>query len=216
MEKPYPKINDAAVLVGGGEIYPSDVAILKKLPYRVFCADGGVRNARAFGLSPVAVIGDMDSCDPADLAGVERVETPDQNQTDFEKSLVHIGSNCVFCFGFWGKRLDHSLAALSVMAQRRQSHPILFSDEDICFRAPKHLHLKLGSGDPIAFFPMSDVRAKSKGLAYPLDGLDLTPAGQISSSNQAEGAVVLDDVNGDLLVIVPKRFLDVVLEALTA
>ena len=216
MKKAYPKTNDGCILVGGGEIYPQDSEIAKNLGLEVICADGGVRNARGMGLSPSMVVGDLDSSGDLDLSGLDVVELADQNKNDFEKALETTAGGFVFCFGFWGKRLDHSLASLSVLAKARDQNVILFTEENICFRVPSKLRLELQNGDPIAFYPMSPSTAKSQGLAYPLDGLELSPITQISSSNHATGTVELVKVQGDLLVILPKEMLGIALAGLAS
>ena len=216
MNKKYLDAQKSAILVGGGEIYESDAAIARDLDTTVFCADSGAQNALRMGLKPNTVIGDLDSYKPAAQSKVTVIQTPDQNYTDFEKALGHIEEKVVYCFGFWGKRLDHSLAALSVIAKTKDTHVILFSEQDICFRAPERLRLPMKAENPIAFFPMSCVTAKSVGLRYNFDSLALSPVGTISTSNTAIDTVELKDVEGDLLVVLPKDFLEVAVAALSA
>ena len=202
------------ILIGGGEIYAQDAEIAQKIRGEVICADGGSAHADAMGLSVGAIVGDLDSYDPKSKDGAEIFPVEDQDRTDFQKALAHIGDDFAYCFGFWGKRLDHSLAALSAIAEHHAGRALLFTEEDICFLAPSSITLDLKAGDAIAFYPLSESTASSEGLAYPLDDLSLSPTDRISSSNRALGPVTVSNVTGHLLVILPKAKLSVIDAAL--
>jgi thiamine pyrophosphokinase len=87
----------------------------------VVAADGGANSARALGLSPHVIIGDLDSVKPSTLrsfrsATVVRVRR--QDNTDMEKALDYLrdqGVRRVYLLGATGKRLDMTLANLTVL-----------------------------------------------------------------------------------------------------
>ena len=203
-----------AILVGGGEIYDHDVKIARALRGQVVCADGGLFNAVELGLTADMIVGDLDSLNREQVGTAPIQQIADQNRTDFQKALSQVEDKRSYCFGFWGKRLDHSLASLTALAGHPAGKALLFTDQDICLLAPRKLSLDLQKDDAIAFYPLSPSRAKSSGLAYPLDGLDLSSTGRIGTSNQATGHVHLHEVEGHLLVIVPRDKLDVIEAAL--
>jgi thiamine pyrophosphokinase len=92
----------------------------------VICADGGARHARAMGLVPDVVVGDLDSID-ADLraeleaAGTRfEVHPARKDETDLELALrlaVAGGAAEIDVLAVLGGRLDQSLANLLLLAR---------------------------------------------------------------------------------------------------
>ena len=101
---------------------------------RIICADGGALHARALGLRPHTIIGDMDSLAPqqvqafaADDAIIRR-HPPEKDETDLELALLHcadIGAVSVTILGGLGGRFDQTLANILLL-----THPA-FSALDI-------------------------------------------------------------------------------------
>ena len=65
------------VLVGGAEIAPEVVNILRMLTDIFVAADGGAEHLRTFGLHPTKVIGDLDSLS-------------ERSRQEFAPQLVHV------------------------------------------------------------------------------------------------------------------------------
>ncbi|MCJ7711876.1 MAG: thiamine diphosphokinase, partial [Chloroflexi bacterium] len=96
----------------------------------IVAADGGFARARAIGLRPDLLVGDLDSLDPALLAAAEadgvpaRRARPDKDESDAELALlaaIERGATRITVLGaFGGPRLDHALANLWLLA-----HPAL-------------------------------------------------------------------------------------------
>jgi thiamine pyrophosphokinase len=116
---------NALVLVNG-DIYRPDV-LRERLRRETFDAvwgvDGGARHAAALGVRVTAVIGDLDSLPPVDLAalgGVEVLKFPAaKDETDLELALVHAvrrGAGRLVIAGALGGRLDMTLANLHLLA----------------------------------------------------------------------------------------------------
>ncbi len=198
------RFTSPVVLLGAGRLYEPDKPLISNLNLPIICADGGFQAAGSLGVKPELIIGDRDSVRPEDIGNTPYIYDSDQNTTDFDKSLAHVTAPMRLCFGFWGKRLDHSLAALSSLTRSTAKGAILVGEEDICFCAPAEFQLELPAGTPIGFYPLTDVTAKSSGLKYPLDGLTLSPTGRLGTSNETTGNLELSDVNGKLLVILPR------------
>lgn len=210
------KFDAPVLLVGNGPVEGGAVALATAFAKLVVAADGGAATALRNGLTLEAVIGDFDSVEfvsaPENYG--EIIEITSQETTDFEKCLSVIDAPLILGVGFLGGRLDHELAALNALV-RHGRNLVLIGEVDIAFLLPLKLELALPVGSRISFFPMGPVTGvKSAGLAWALDGLALSPAGKISTSNQiAASRVTIENPGQPLLCLLPRETLS---EALTA
>lgn len=202
-------------LVGGGRVEAADLALALAHAPRLVAADAGADAALAAGLVPELVIGDLDSISaPARAQLASRLHpVAEQDSTDFEKCLQRIVAAHVIAVGFAGRRLDHTLAALSVMARRPGQRILMLTEAELVFLAPPRLMLDLAPGLPLSLFPMGPVTGRSTGLAWPIEGLALAPDARIGTSNETTGPVTLTS-EGPLLVMLPKDCLPGVLAGL--
>ena len=205
-------------LIGAGHPRREDLDEALKLAPTLVAADGGAAYALAMGHRPAAVIGDYDSLDPEVLRGfseAERLHVAEQDTTDFEKCLSRIDAPFVIATGVTAGRIDHALAAYSVLVRRVGPPTLILAEEDVVFAAPARVALDLPRGTRVSLFPMSPVTGRSQGLKWPIDGLDFAPDGQIGTSNEATGPVSLDFDAPGMLVILPRAALRAALAALT-
>jgi thiamine pyrophosphokinase len=181
-------------------------------------ADGGADAARRRGLSPVAVIGDMDSLSPAARrAFADRLHpVAEQDTTDFDKALTRIDAPAVLALGFAGGRLDHELAALHSLVRRADRPCLLLGARTLAFHAPPRLALDLAPGTLVSLFPFARVRAASRGLRWPTDHLVFAPDRRVGTSNEAAGPVEVTPSRPGMLVILPRATLPLALAALLA
>ncbi|RWR05123.1 thiamine diphosphokinase [Paenirhodobacter populi] len=195
-------------LLGGGTADRADLAMALGLAPGLVAADGGGDRALALGLVPDAVIGDLDSLSAAGRTrlGARVHHVAEQDSTDFGKCLNLVRARFYLGLGFTGLRLDHTLAALSEIAQRPGQPVILIAEDDAIFRAPRHLRLDLPAGERFSIFPFGAVTGRSEGLNWPIEGLDFAPAGRVGTSNRVTGPVTLE-LEGPALILVPKRYL---------
>jgi thiamine pyrophosphokinase len=188
------RANVAVTLVGAGRV--GDAALDAALGFgrRLFAADGGAHRLQRHGLLPEAVIGDLDSLGPEApwlAAGVAVHRIAEQDSTDFEKCLRLIEAPLYLALGLSGDRLDHFLAALSVLAAMPERRAILIGEDDFLFLAPEALELDLPRGTRISLWPIADTRVtRSEGLVWPAAGLVLSPTGRTGTSNQTAGGTV--------------------------
>ena len=149
---------DAAILVfdgpmaivGGGVV---DGALLVELAARgvaLVGADGGGDAIGDAGLVPSAIIGDLDSL--KDRAGWESrtrvIHIPEQITTDFQKALYSTEAPVTLALGMTGKRLDHTLAALSAVLQFAPQRRLLVVDEvDVALAVVGPLAFEAGVGE---------------------------------------------------------------------
>ncbi len=185
------------LLIGNGETLPS--AFLHPLAAQadfVLAADGGADRALTAGVTPDAVIGDLDSVSPAarkQLGEKKLIFINNQNNTDLEKALDYLVQNhcqqCTIC-GFAGGRLDFTLGNfLSVYPYVKKM--------EICFAGPGWKIYPLAQTRDFACRPSARVSliplktctgVTLEGLKYPLNEARLSwmHAGR-SLSNQTTG-----------------------------
>ncbi|QQR39598.1 thiamine diphosphokinase [Devosia rhizoryzae] len=209
-------------IVGGGTV---DQALLRELAARgvaLVGADGGGDTIGAAGLVPEAIIGDLDSL--RDREGWEQrtrvIELSEQVTTDFQKALYSTQAPVTLALGMTGKRLDHTLAALSALLQvGAERHVLLVDEVDVALAVSGPFAFEAQAGERVSVHPLLPVRfERSAGLAYPLDGLVLDPAGRLGTSNAATGGLV-EIVPADgtvwLLILGRERLWDLVLQCLS-
>ena len=220
MNSPIVQSTDGVTLAGGGPFSARDLALaLARAPVPV-AADGGADRLLRLGVTPQAVIGDMDSISDAARAVIPADHLhriAEQVTTDFDKALRGIKAPLVLALGFAGARLDHGLAAMSTLIARAERRCILIGPKDVAFAAPARLTLALQPGAPLSLFPMAVVTGRSVGLEWPIDGIRFAPDGMIGTSNRVTARrVVLEFDQTGMLVILPRRRLDAVIRALLA
>ena len=217
MNHPIVDARAGVTLVAGGPVSSRDLGLALSRAPVVVAADGGADRALALGAVPVAVIGDFDSIGAGArmrLAGVLH-EVAEQETTDFDKALRRISAPFVIALGVLGGRVDHELAALSVLVG--STLPVVaMGREDVVFAAPRHLSLSLRAGDRLSLYPLRAMTGSSRGLDWPIDGLVLAPDGRLGTSNRVtSGPVMLDFDAPGMLVILPRVRLDAALDALS-
>jgi thiamine pyrophosphokinase len=204
-------------IVGGGAV---DGQMLRDLASRgvaLVGADGGADAIGAAGLVPAAIIGDLDSL--SDRAGWEQrtrvIHVPEQVTTDFQKALYSTQAPVTLALGMTGKRLDHTLAALSAVLQYAPMRRILLVDEvDVALAATGPMRFAAAPRERVSIHPLVPIRFEhSSGLFYPMDGLLLEPGGLIGTSNEGTGGPVEIVPEGEtpwLLILGKERLWDLV------
>ena len=218
MNTPIVQSTRGVTLAGGGPFPARDLALaLRRAPVPV-AADGGADRLLQLGVTPQAVIGDMDSITPAARQAIPVASqhlVAEQVTTDFDKALRLIEAPLVLALGFAGARLDHGLAAFSTLIARAERRCLLIGPKDFAFAAPDRLALDLVPGDPFSLFPMAPVSGRSTGLEWPIAGIDFAPDGMIGTSNRVVARrVTLEFDRRGMLVILPRRRLDAAIRAL--
>lgn len=207
---PKVKSQSGVTLVGGARFGARDLQLALELAPALVAADGGANRLLALGAGPLAVLGDMDSIGPAARAAFANVLhlVPNQDDTDFDKALAAIDAPFVIGLGFVGARMDHGLAVLAGLLRRADLPVFLLGGRDVIFLAPPRLSLTLPRGARVSLFPFGAVTGRSKGLEWPIEGLDFAPDRMIGTSNRAMGgAVHLEFDAAKMLVILPRLHL---------
>lgn len=184
----------------------------------VVAADGGADRALAAGIMPDAVIGDFDSITEAARQVIPAARLhpiAEQDTTDFDKALRSVRAPFVLALGFAGARIDHALAVFNALLRHHSRPCVIMSAEDAVFLAPRDVVLRLPVGERLSLFPMGPVRGESRGLRWPIGGIDFAPESRIGTSNEvAAPEVHLTFDAPRMLVILPRQRLDAVLSAL--
>jgi thiamine pyrophosphokinase len=202
-------------VVAGGPVTAREARLAVARAPVVVAADGGADRALSLGLRPVAAIGDLDSLSQAGRAALGSAVhlVAEQETTDFDKVLRSIAAPFVLALGVLGGRLDHGLAALAGLVAA--PGPVLaLGGPDVVFAAPPQVRLRLRAGDRLSLFPLGRVTGASRGLDWPIEGLDFAPDGRIGTSNRVSaGPVELRFDAPGMLVILPRARLDAALDA---
>ena len=208
----------ALVVIGG---LPPKRSVVQHLPRYdfVIAADSGLHAAIDLGLRVTAVVGDMDSVDPAVLAvaevtgsEIERVPR-DKDNTDTELALltaVARGARHITVITGGGGRLDHQLGVLAVM-----QHPALSECSVQAFWDTAQLHLVRGPGSIEITGPVGSIVGitpaggnaegiSTSGLRWTLHNESLLAYSTRGISNEmAEPQATITVTNGNLFVIQP-------------
>lgn len=181
-------------IVGGGVVDPGLLRDLAARGVALVGADSGSDTIGDAGLVPEVIIGDLDSL--SDRTEWEKrtrvIHIPEQITTDFQKALYSTRAPVTLALGMTGKRLDHTLAALSAVLQYAPSRRLLLVDEvDVALAVTGPVVFAAAIGERVSIHPLVEVSFEcSTGLRYPLDGLTLQPGGLIGTSNEGTGAQV--------------------------
>jgi thiamine pyrophosphokinase len=181
---------------------------------RIICVDGAARWARALGIVPDWLVGDMDSIKPADRSFMEkagvRVKTfpKHKDYTDTQLALtlaVEEGAGKLVVWGGTGSRLDHTWSNICSASSFLERHiETVFDSPDVTIYLLNHiLRLPAAVGDTVSLIVIGD-RATGvtlQGFGYPLQEAHLESQWQWAVSNVVtEHNPVVKVTSGNLAV----------------
>lgn len=180
----------------------------------IVCTDGAYKNyAKNLPFKIDCVSGDWDSLSPDEIPeGIETIETPDQNRTDFQKTLeilVEKGFAEVDVYGASGKESDHFIGNIAAALEFKNRLKIIFYDDiSMFFFSDKITHLQQVKGKIISLIPFFKAEnIVTKGLQYPLNQENLTFPERIGTRNIAsDDEVEISYSGGELLIYVGNSF----------
>ncbi len=178
-------------------------------PARVVCADGGAQKALATGYSPDLVVGDLDSLDASDRLpeGVEIVRVPNQDNTDFEKTLdvmLSRGMDHFLVTAFSGGRIDQTLANIQIAYEYAARCTIVLADDHfVLFPVTGTFKSEFPIGTIVSIISMTDVSVVSvTGLAYGLNESVLPKGGHAVSNRSISKLISINVHSGGILLMV--------------
>ncbi|MBO7147789.1 MAG: thiamine diphosphokinase [Lentisphaeria bacterium] len=176
---------DMVILADGD--FPSHPLPLETLRNvsRIIACDGAAKSLLAWGREPDWVVGDLDSLDldfrqklASRIIHVSEQETNDLSKA-FRFAMQQIGKEeYLTILGATGKREDHTLGNLSLLADYATIHPNIrmLTDTGIFFPAVQSGSYPSRPGQSISIFNPSGkpVRLTADGLKYPIRDLELS------------------------------------------
>ncbi len=183
----------------------------------IACSDGAFHylKEKHFPLEKLDFIsGDFDSHSGNDENVYQEkfIYTPDQDKTDFQKSLeiiVEKGFKEVHVYGGSGGEMDHFLGNLTVAFQFKEDLKItFFDDESTYFFSPSSLILNNCLGKMISLYPFPKAEnVSTKGLNWELENSTLELTQKIGTRNFAVSEeVIIEFESGNLIVFIGKKY----------
>jgi len=178
----------------------------------IIACDGGLRHAHAMGMTPDAIIGDMDSVPPDLLESTKRSGTKTiiyptmKDETDLELAMIHahaLGATSIKILGALGGRIDHALANMHLLAMYPQITEI-WDEETSIQLIVSSLTLPKSDYVTLSLIPLTTevTGITTHGLIYPLRGETLKVGSSRGISNCfSEDAAIVTIDTGLLLAI---------------
>ena len=199
-----------ALIIANGE--PPRKQLLQTLAREseyVVCADGGANTALKFGILPHAIVGDMDSIHAETLAKFHAVQKhidTNQDSTDLEKVVqwtIREGYDHITVVAGLGKRLDHTVGNLGVMAKFYPDAVIRFVDDlgELSYIG-RSTEFEAKIGSTVSLIPLNRCEGvTTAGLKYPLTNEALELGFRHGTSNEVISNPVLIAVKSGHLIL---------------
>ena len=207
---------NALILANGIPPSRETVANSLRLASLFVCADGGANVARGYGLTPHAIVGDLDSVTRETLAtfrSVPTIHNADEARTDAEKAVDWIlargGIDEITLLGATAGRLDHVLGHLSLLIRYHDRVRVILEDDGLrALLAREAITITQPPGTLLSFFAVGGAAegVTTANLRYPLreHRLELGLQDSISNVVDATPASILI-ARGTLLVVIMKN-----------
>ncbi|MBA3288045.1 MAG: thiamine diphosphokinase [Acidimicrobiia bacterium] len=209
-------MNRTVIVITGAS--PLDRRAVAELPIDavIIAADGGLDHARAAGLEPGTLVGDLDSISAGGLAWATEHATlvrhpVDKSATDTELAVAHaasLGPSRIILAAGVGDRSDHAVAALGALgapelAAVEHLEAWWGTDHLWVVHAPRRVELPLGEGTVFSVLAMHGAATgvTVTGARWPLEHHDLAPLVGLGVSNVAADDVVTVAVAGGILTV---------------
>ena len=146
----------------------------------IICCDGSAKGLLEAGIIPDAIVGDLDSLsDEIAVKYPDRLYLDDDEDTnDLTKAVswcINKGYKEILILGATGKREDHTLGNISLLAEyAKNTEVIMVTDTGVFSPHLKSFSISSFPGQQISVFSINpDTRVTSSGLKYKLDNLKL-------------------------------------------
>ncbi len=209
------KTKAKALLLGNGDPPPKELFLREAKSADIFiCADGAAEFALKNGVWPTMAVGDFDSLDADVLTSLAehgvQIETHPAEKDDTDMQLaaecaLKLGATRVVLLGGTGKRLDHTLGNMQVLAFLKQAGVSAeMTDAYVSVRLVKDERVAIAgeAGGEFSLVPMGEnvIIRDLSGVKYPLSNYRLVQARPLGISNvllkekavlEAEGCVAV-------------------------
>ena len=203
---------NSILCLNGGTIERDLLNAYNALP--IYAADGAYNTLLDIGVKPDVVVGDFDSINHMHTLDKEItfIETPDQNCTDFEKTLFEIKKKKLYptlVLGALGKEIDHTINNLHTVIKYGKECPMVLYDqgEKPKWMVPlyKSLSFKAIRGDMISLLPYPEAIVTTAGLKWDLHNAKLSIMGHSRARNQITDSTVNIAIQEGSLFMVTNR-----------
>lgn len=184
-------------------------------PDFVLCADGGYDHAKAAGIVPDMLMGDLDSISVPNDPEIETVIFPcEKDDTDTGiclQTALDRGCRDILIIGGLGGRLDHTLSNVHLITGKSHlADRITIKDKHNSCTVLNNSSITLPRRDNqyLSVFSMSEKSTGvcEAGVKYPLAGAELPSGSTLGTSNEIiDDYAVISVENGILLVILSDR-----------
>jgi thiamine pyrophosphokinase len=178
------------------------------LNYEIICAtDGAYHHLEENNIAPNLVCGDLDSSQEIPK-NIEVIHTPDQDFTDFDKTLQILldkGFTEIDVFGASGKEQDHFLGNLHTAIQFRGKLNLTFFDNySRYFLADNSTEISDCKDKIVSLIPFPKAtNITTEGLQYSLKNEDLIFGERIGTRNKAiKNNVKITFKSGELFIFI--------------
>ncbi|MCU0455068.1 MAG: thiamine diphosphokinase [Bacteroidales bacterium] len=197
-----------AVILADGSFPTHEVPLghLKKAGV-IVCCDGSTRSLVKHGMTPDAIVGDMDTLDK-ELASAfaDRIFTDENQETnDLTKAVEWCrksGYDDITILGATGKREDHSIGNISLLAEYSKFVRIrMITDNGIFLPIHDSCRIETFPGQQISVFSINpETEITSNGLRFPLVRRKLKNWWEATLNEATGNSVELDFRGGPLLI----------------
>lgn len=196
----------AAIILANGDypVHPLPVTLLEKSNY-VVCCDGAANEFVRTGKIPVAIVGDGDSlssenhtCFSHLMYAMADQETNDQTKA-FQYCIEHQKKD-IFILGATGKREDHTLGNISLLADyMEQASVSMLTDYGVFTPVSTDSLFESLPGQQISIFALEPAEITVSGLLYPINNRILTNWWQ-GTLNESAGSYFSIYTTGKIVV----------------
>lgn len=193
-----------AFIYTGGTIRTENIYERPQKDDLIIAADGGLLNARQFGVKPQILLGDFDSLGEPDVDGdTELIRVPaEKDDTDTQLAVrvaLERGADEIVIVGGLEGRLDHTLSSLAILENLdgRHVHATFTSGQNRARFLRNNSTLVARSGFRYLSLIAADEKVRGvsvEGCKYPLKNAKLSRLYQYTVSNEIVGNCALIDV----------------------
>jgi len=196
----------SAVIVGNGafpkKAYP--LYLLHTADY-IICCDGAIRHLDRIGITPDAIVGDLDSISKnlKNKYSESIVHNPDQETNDLTKAFRYLQEHCpeagcIHILGATGLKEDHTIANISLLAEYAKklagcgASIDMVSDFSTIIALTDSASIEIGKGRKVSIFTADpSLKIKSAGLEWPTDSVEFDNWWKGSLNRASEDSISL-------------------------
>ena len=181
---------------------PTDYAIINQITNSdyIIAVDGSANKLFDLEIIPDVIIGDLDSLQNINNKNIELVKTPNQNKTDFRKTLEWcIEKNIldISIFGISGESEDHFLGNYYTLSDFGEKISWkAFTDFSVISPCMGNKKFESFKGQKVSLFCMKgSSTVNSENLEYPLQSYHLKPSDDAVRNLSLKGHFTIESTN---------------------